>query len=163
MTAEAVLRKSFDKVDELEKKLCEAKVKVRVPRLRGEARVYQRDSDERKLPSLEYNPQAAELAWKPRWSSSTGTSTSRHVRQPIQEGRGAPASSGDADYRSRAARLAGKAPCGRRRRPRAAAIGAPGPWRRPEARRARGAHSGGGNQAGDARISGSRQAAVSRG
>jgi dienelactone hydrolase len=64
MTAEAALRKSYRQGGRAGKEAARGEGQVRVPPLQGEARVRQRDSDERKLPPLEYNPQAAELAWK---------------------------------------------------------------------------------------------------
>jgi carboxymethylenebutenolidase len=52
------------KVDELEKKLREAKVKFEFHRYRAKHAFANETVNERKLPPLEYNPQAAELAWK---------------------------------------------------------------------------------------------------
>jgi carboxymethylenebutenolidase len=55
---------SIDKVDELEKKLREAKVKFAFHRYKAKHAFANEEANERKLPPLEYNPQAAELAWK---------------------------------------------------------------------------------------------------
>jgi len=52
------------KVDELEKKLREAKVKFEFHRYNAKHAFANEEANERKLPPLEYNPQAAELAWK---------------------------------------------------------------------------------------------------
>jgi carboxymethylenebutenolidase len=52
------------KVDELEKKLREAKVKFEFHRYKAKHAFANETANERKLPPLEYNPQAAELAWK---------------------------------------------------------------------------------------------------
>ena len=55
---------SIGKVDELEKKLREAKVKFEFHRYQAKHAFANEEANERKLPPLEYNPQAAELAWK---------------------------------------------------------------------------------------------------
>jgi carboxymethylenebutenolidase len=55
---------TIDKVDELEKKLREAKVKFEFHRYKAKHAFANEEANERKLPPLEYNPQAAELAWK---------------------------------------------------------------------------------------------------
>lgn len=52
------------KVDELEKKLREAKVKFEFHRYQAKHAFANEEANERNLPPLEYNPQAAELAWK---------------------------------------------------------------------------------------------------
>jgi carboxymethylenebutenolidase len=52
------------KVDELEKKLRDAKVKFEFHRYRAKHAFANEEANERKLPPLEYNPQAAELAWR---------------------------------------------------------------------------------------------------
>jgi carboxymethylenebutenolidase len=52
------------KVDELEKKLRDAKVKFEFHRYKAKHAFANETANERKLPPLEYNPQAAELAWK---------------------------------------------------------------------------------------------------
>jgi carboxymethylenebutenolidase len=52
------------KVDELEKKLREAKVKFEFHRYSAKHAFANEQANERKLPPLEYNAQAAELAWK---------------------------------------------------------------------------------------------------
>jgi carboxymethylenebutenolidase len=52
------------KVDELEKKLREAKAKFEFHRYKAKHAFANEEVNERKLPPLEYNPQAAELAWK---------------------------------------------------------------------------------------------------
>ena len=52
------------KVDELEKKLRDAKVKFEFHRYQAKHAFANEEANERKLPPLEYNPQAAELAWK---------------------------------------------------------------------------------------------------
>jgi carboxymethylenebutenolidase len=52
------------KVDELEKKLRDAKVKFEFHRYKAKHAFANEEANERKLPPLEYNPQAAELAWK---------------------------------------------------------------------------------------------------
>ena len=55
---------TIDKVDELEKKLREANVKFEFHRYKAKHAFANETANERKLPPLEYNPQAAELAWK---------------------------------------------------------------------------------------------------
>ena len=50
-------------VDELEKKLRAAKVSFEFHRYRAKHAFANEEANERKLPPLEYNPQAAELAW----------------------------------------------------------------------------------------------------
>ena len=52
------------KVDELEKKLREAKAKFEFQRYKAKHAFANEEANQRKLPPLEYNPQAAELAWK---------------------------------------------------------------------------------------------------
>ena len=52
------------KVDELEKKLRDAEVKFEFHRYRAKHAFANEEANERKLPPLEYNPQAAELAWR---------------------------------------------------------------------------------------------------
>jgi carboxymethylenebutenolidase len=52
------------KVDELEKKLAGAKVKFEFHRYNAKHAFANEEANERKLPPLEYNPQAADLAWK---------------------------------------------------------------------------------------------------
>jgi carboxymethylenebutenolidase len=52
------------KVDELEKKLRDAKVRFEFHRYRAKHAFANEEANERKLPPLEYNPQAAELAWR---------------------------------------------------------------------------------------------------
>ncbi|MGH8741239.1 MAG: dienelactone hydrolase family protein [Burkholderiales bacterium] len=52
------------KVDELEKKLREAKVQFEFHRYKAKHAFANEEANERNLPPLEYNPQAAELAWK---------------------------------------------------------------------------------------------------
>jgi carboxymethylenebutenolidase len=52
------------KVDELEKKLRGANVKFEFHRYKAKHAFANEQANERKLPPLEYNPQAAELAWK---------------------------------------------------------------------------------------------------
>jgi carboxymethylenebutenolidase len=55
---------TIDKVDELEKKLSAAKVKFEFHRYKAKHAFANEQANERKLPPLEYNPQAAEQAWK---------------------------------------------------------------------------------------------------
>lgn len=55
---------AIDKVDELEKKLRAAKVGFEFHRYQAKHAFANEEANERKLPPLEYNPQAAELAWK---------------------------------------------------------------------------------------------------
>jgi carboxymethylenebutenolidase len=50
-------------VDELEKKLREAGVKYEFHRYKAKHAFANEQANERKLPPLEYNPQAAEQAW----------------------------------------------------------------------------------------------------
>ena len=52
------------KVDELEKKLRDAKVKFEFHRYKAKHAFANEEANAKKLPILEYNPQAAELAWK---------------------------------------------------------------------------------------------------
>ena len=52
------------KVDELEKKLRDAKVKFEFHRYKAKHAFANETANEKKLAMLEYNPQAAELAWK---------------------------------------------------------------------------------------------------
>jgi carboxymethylenebutenolidase len=52
------------KVDELEKKLRAAKVKFEFHRYQAKHAFANEEANQRNLPPLEYNPQAAELAWK---------------------------------------------------------------------------------------------------
>jgi carboxymethylenebutenolidase len=52
------------KVDELEKKLRDAKVKFEFHRYKAKHAFANEEADSKKLAMLEYNPQAAELAWK---------------------------------------------------------------------------------------------------
>jgi carboxymethylenebutenolidase len=52
------------KVEELEKKLREAKVKFEFHRYQAKHAFANEEANERNLPPLEYNAQAAELAWK---------------------------------------------------------------------------------------------------
>ena len=52
------------KVDELEKKLRDAGVKFEFHRYKAKHAFANEEANERKLPPLEYNPQAAEQAWK---------------------------------------------------------------------------------------------------
>jgi carboxymethylenebutenolidase len=52
------------KVDELEKKLRDAKVKFEFHRYKAKHAFANEEANSKKLPILEYNPQAAELAWK---------------------------------------------------------------------------------------------------
>ena len=52
------------KVDELEKKLRDAKVKFEFHRYKAKHAFANEEASTKKLPPLEYNPQAAELAWK---------------------------------------------------------------------------------------------------
>jgi carboxymethylenebutenolidase len=52
------------KVDELEKKLREANVKFEFHRYKAKHAFCNEEANTKKLPILEYNPQAAELAWK---------------------------------------------------------------------------------------------------
>jgi carboxymethylenebutenolidase len=52
------------KVDELEKKLRGAKVKFEFHRYKAKHAFANEEADSKKLAMLEYNPQAAELAWK---------------------------------------------------------------------------------------------------
>jgi carboxymethylenebutenolidase len=52
------------KVDELEKKLRDAKVKFEFHRYKAKHAFANEEANERNLPPLEYNPQAAEQAWK---------------------------------------------------------------------------------------------------
>ncbi|HEX2200250.1 MAG TPA: dienelactone hydrolase family protein [Burkholderiales bacterium] len=54
----------IDKVDELEKKLRDAGVKFEFYRYKAKHAFANEQANERKLPPLEYNPQAAEQAWK---------------------------------------------------------------------------------------------------
>jgi carboxymethylenebutenolidase len=51
-------------VDELEKKLREAKVRFEFHRYKAKHAFANEEANQRKLPPLEYHPQAAELAWK---------------------------------------------------------------------------------------------------
>jgi carboxymethylenebutenolidase len=55
---------TIDKVDELEKKLRAGNVKFEFHRYKAKHAFANEQADERKLPPLEYNPQAAEQAWK---------------------------------------------------------------------------------------------------
>lgn len=55
---------SISKVDELEKKLKAANVKFDFHRYPAKHAFANETANEKKLPPLEYNPQAAELAWK---------------------------------------------------------------------------------------------------
>jgi carboxymethylenebutenolidase len=55
---------SIATVDELEKKLRAAKVNFEFHRYKAKHAFANEEANERKLPPLEYNPQAAELAWK---------------------------------------------------------------------------------------------------
>jgi carboxymethylenebutenolidase len=55
---------TIDKVDELEKKLKAANAKFEFHRYQAKHAFANEQANERKLPPLEYNPQAAELAWK---------------------------------------------------------------------------------------------------
>jgi carboxymethylenebutenolidase len=52
------------KVDELEKKLKDANVKFEFHRYKAKHAFANEEANKKKLPILEYNPQAAELAWK---------------------------------------------------------------------------------------------------
>lgn len=52
------------KVDELEKKLRDAGVNFEFHRYKAKHAFANEEANDRKLPPLEYNPQAAELAWK---------------------------------------------------------------------------------------------------
>jgi len=52
------------KVDELEKKLRDAKVKFEFHRYKAKHAFANEEANTKKLPILEYNPQAAEQAWK---------------------------------------------------------------------------------------------------
>lgn len=52
------------KVDELEKKLRDANVKFELHRYKAKHAFANEEANERNLPPLEYNPQAAELAWQ---------------------------------------------------------------------------------------------------
>src|SRR2546423_1911199 len=52
------------KVDELEKKLRDAKVKFKFHRYKAKHAFANEEANSKKLAMLEYNPQAAELAWK---------------------------------------------------------------------------------------------------
>jgi carboxymethylenebutenolidase len=52
------------KVDELEKKLKDANVKFEFHRYKAKHAFANEEASKKKLPILEYNPQAAELAWK---------------------------------------------------------------------------------------------------
>ena len=52
------------KVDELEKKLRDAKVKFEFHRYKAKHAFANEEANSKKLAMLEYNPQAAELAWK---------------------------------------------------------------------------------------------------
>jgi carboxymethylenebutenolidase len=52
------------KVDELEKKLKDANVKFEFHRYKAKHAFANEEAGKKKLPILEYNPQAAELAWK---------------------------------------------------------------------------------------------------
>jgi carboxymethylenebutenolidase len=52
------------KVDELEKKLRDAKVKFEFHRYKAKHAFANEEANKKKLAMLEYNPQAAELAWK---------------------------------------------------------------------------------------------------
>lgn len=52
------------KLDELEKKLRDAKVKFEFHRYKAKHAFANETADSKKLPIVEYNPQAAELAWK---------------------------------------------------------------------------------------------------
>jgi len=54
----------IEKVDELEQKLRAANVKFEFYRYRAKHAFANEQANERKLPPLEYNPQAAELAWQ---------------------------------------------------------------------------------------------------
>ena len=55
---------TLDKVDELEKKLKAGNAKFEFHRYQAKHAFANEEANERKLPPLEYNPQAAELAWK---------------------------------------------------------------------------------------------------
>ena len=55
---------TIDKVEELEKKLRDAKVKFEFHRYKAKHAFANEEADTKKLPPLEYNPKAAELAWK---------------------------------------------------------------------------------------------------
>lgn len=55
---------TIDKVDELEKKLKAGNAKFEFHRYQAKHAFANEQANERKLPPLEYNPQAAELAWK---------------------------------------------------------------------------------------------------
>jgi carboxymethylenebutenolidase len=55
---------TIDKVDELEKKLKAGNAKFEFQRYQAKHAFANEEANERKLPPLEYNPQAAELAWK---------------------------------------------------------------------------------------------------
>jgi carboxymethylenebutenolidase len=55
---------AIDKVDELEKKLRAGNVKFEFHRYKAKHAFANEQANERKLPPLEYNPQAAEQAWK---------------------------------------------------------------------------------------------------
>src|SRR5688500_5597503 len=55
---------TIDKVDELEKKLKAGNAKFEFHRYQAKHAFANEEANERKLPPLEYNPQAAELAWK---------------------------------------------------------------------------------------------------
>jgi len=52
------------KVDELEKKLRDAGVKFELHRCKAKHAFANEEANSKKLPILEYNPQAAEQAWK---------------------------------------------------------------------------------------------------
>ena len=52
------------KVDDLEKKLTDARVKYEFHRYQAKHAFANETADSKKLPIIEYNPQAAELAWK---------------------------------------------------------------------------------------------------
>ena len=55
---------AIGQVDELEKKLRQANVKFEFHRYQAKHAFANETANERKLPPLEYNPQAAELAWQ---------------------------------------------------------------------------------------------------
>jgi carboxymethylenebutenolidase len=55
---------TIDKVDELEKKLRDAKVKFEFHRYKAKHAFANEESNKRNMPPLEYNRQAAEQAWK---------------------------------------------------------------------------------------------------
>ena len=55
---------TIDKVDELEKTLRAAGIKLEFHRYKAKHAFANEEANERNLPPLEYNPQAAQLAWQ---------------------------------------------------------------------------------------------------